>query len=235
MLEVADLVVRYGRIEALRGLSLRVGDGEAVAVVGPNGAGKTTLLSTIMGRVRAASGTIAFEGTSLARLASERIVRLGIGLVPEGRHIFNTLTVEENLKLGAMAGPDRGGDSVARWIERFPVLREYRDVPAGKLSGGEQQQLAIARAMAANPRLLLLDEPSLGLAPLVVDEVFELLSELRSGSTSILLVEQNATRAVGFADRAYVVKSGVVALEGTRDELQGSRALMTSAYLGGDA
>ena len=232
MLEVDGLVVRYGRVEAIRGISLSVRDGEAVAVVGPNGAGKTTLLSAIMGRIRATAGSISFQGKALTRLPPEKIVRLGIGLVPEGRHIFTTLTVEENLKLGAMAA-GHGADNISQWMTRFPVLATYRHVPAGKLSGGEQQQLAIARAMAARPRILLLDEPSLGLAPLVVDDVFRLLEEFRAASTSILLVEQNATRAVAFADRTYVVKSGEVVLEGARDEMRNSRAHMTSAYLGG--
>jgi len=233
VLEVEALVVRYGRVTALRGLSLRVAEGEAVAVVGPNGAGKTTLLGAIVGRVRSAGGSIRLGGRELSRLPPERIVRLGIGLVPEGRHIFETLTVEENLRLGAMAAP-AGADParIRQWLERFPVLATYRLTPAGRLSGGEQQQLAIARAMAAAPRLLLLDEPSLGLAPRVVDDVFSLLDELRASGTTILLVEQNATRAAAWADRTYVVRAGTVALEGTRDELRGARARMTSAYIG---
>lgn len=233
VLEVTDLVVRYGRIDALRGVTLHLSEGEAVAVVGPNGAGKSTLLSTIIGRARIASGDIVLRGASISRLPPERIARLGVGLVPEGRHIFETLTVEENLKLGAMAGgwADRH-QRVARWMERFPILEQYRNVPAGRLSGGEQQQLAIARAMAADPRLLLLDEPSLGLAPRILDEVFRLLRELHDGGTSILLVEQNASRAIDFANRAYVVRSGRVIVEGSRDELSGARAQMTSAYLG---
>jgi branched-chain amino acid transport system ATP-binding protein len=236
MLEVTDLVVRYGRVAALQGVTLRADAGEVVAVVGPNGAGKSTLLNTIAGRFRSASGEIAFDDASIARLAPERIVRRGVALVPEGRHIFATLTVEENLRLGAMAAAGRSGaDDVADWLGRFPILGQYRDVPAGRLSGGEQQQLAIARAMVSKPRMLLLDEPSLGLAPLVVDEVFRVLQELHDRGTPILLVEQNANRAVEFADRTYVLKSGRVVLEGPREEMRDARARMTSAYLGAEA
>lgn len=228
--------MRYGRVTALEGVSLTVDAGEMVAVVGPNGAGKSSLLSAIVGRTNAAAGSVRFAGQELIGMPMERIVRLGLGLVPEGRHIFETLSVAENLKLGAMARAS--GDAAAtgddeRWVtERFPVLERYMNSPAGRLSGGEQQQLAIARAMLARPKLLLLDEPSLGLAPLLVDEVFRILRQLHEEGTQILLVEQNATRAVAMADRGYVMKSGRVAMQGTREALQRSSASMTSAYLG---
>jgi branched-chain amino acid transport system ATP-binding protein len=235
MLSVDDLSVRYGAVEALRGVSIKVGPGELVAVVGPNGAGKSTLLNAIAGRRRAHGGAVSFDGTSLLGLSSERIVRLGLSLVPEGRHIFETLTVGENLKLGMMAS--RGRATAAELGElvdaRFPVLHRYLHTPAGRLSGGEQQQLAIARAMACKPDMLLLDEPSLGLAPLIVGHVFELIEQLHAQGVSILLVEQNARRAVSLADRTYVLKSGRIVLEGGADELAGSFEEMTSAYLGG--
>jgi branched-chain amino acid transport system ATP-binding protein len=235
MLTVEHLSVSYGAVQALRDVSVKVEPGELVAVVGPNGAGKSTLLHAIAGRVRARSGTVTFDGTSLLGLASERIVRLGLGLVPEGRHIFETLSVGENLKLGMMASRGRttAAEVDALVDERFPVLRRFLDTPAGRLSGGEQQQLAIARALAAKPEMLLLDEPSLGLAPIVVDTVFELIEQLPAQGVSVLLVEQNAHRAVSMADRSYVLKSGRIVLEGAADELSGSFEEMTSAYLGG--
>ena len=235
MLTVDDLTVRYGRVEALREVSLRVEAGELVAVVGPNGAGKSTLLNTIAGRVRPRQGSVTFEEQGLLGVAPERIVGRGLGLVPEGRHIFETLSVGENLKLGLMAS--RGRTTQAELDElvdkRFPVLARYLNTPAGRLSGGEQQQLAIARTMAAKPRMLLLDEPSLGLAPLLVDEVFELVQQLHAEGTSILLVEQNAQRAVRLADRSYVLRSGRVVLEGAREGLLAKFDQMTTAYFGG--
>ena len=235
MLTVESLSVRYGGVQALRDVSIAVGAGELVAVVGPNGAGKSTLLNTIAGRTRAREGAVSLGGTSLLGLAPERIVGLGLSLVPEGRHIFETLSVGENLALGLMAS--RGRTTAAEVAElvraRFPILDRYLDTPAGRLSGGEQQQLAIARAMAAKPDMLLLDEPSLGLAPLMVDQVFGLIEQLHAQGVSILLVEQNAHRAVAVADRSYVLKSGRIVLEGGADELSGSLEEMTSAYLGG--
>jgi branched-chain amino acid transport system ATP-binding protein len=235
LLTVEQLSVRYGRVDALRGVSLRVGEGELVAVVGPNGAGKSTLLNTIAGRLQPRSGQIAFEGEQIAGVSPERIVSRGLGLVPEGRHIFETLNVGENLKLGLMASRGRTSQAeVDELVERrFPVLARYLDTPAGRLSGGEQQQLAIARTMAAKPRLMLLDEPSLGLAPLLVDEVFQLVQQLHAEGTSILLVEQNAQRAVRLASRGYVLRSGAVVMEGAREDLMAEFEQMTTAYLGG--
>jgi len=233
VLSVGDLHVSYGRVPALKGVSLEVNAGEIVGLVGPNGAGKTTMLSAIFGLVRPASGTIALDGVSLIGRPPEKIVRLGMALVPEGRHIFKTLTVGENLGMGATArkkGSDVRRDT-ARLLERFPVLERYYDSPAGRLSGGEQQQLAIARALLSQPRLLLLDEPSLGLAPIVIDLVFDALAELRDEGVTVLLVEQNAARTIELADRTYVLSTGQVALSGARDELQHSTQFET-AYLG---
>jgi branched-chain amino acid transport system ATP-binding protein len=234
LLSVENLRVRYGRVEALRGVSLEVGDGELVAVVGPNGAGKSTLLNTIAGRRHPSGGRIEFDGRSITGMKPERIVARGLGLVPEGRHIFETLSVGENLKLGLMASGGRTTQAeLDELVERrFPVLGRYLDGPAGRLSGGEQQQLAIARTMAAKPRMLLLDEPSLGLAPLLVDQVFELIDRLHAEGTAILLVEQNARRAVRIADRSYVLRSGSIAMEGSRESMLGDFERMTTAYLG---
>ena len=233
MLEVEDLTVAYGRVAVLRDVSIAVREGELVTVVGPNGAGKSTLLNTIAGRLRPRAGEVTFVGRPLGGRPPERIVGMGLALVPEGRHIFETLTVAENLRLGRMAG-GRSAEEVRELVSRrFPVLERYAQTPAGRLSGGEQQQLAIARAMAGRPRLLMLDEPSLGLAPLMVDAVFELVEELRREGTSILLVEQNAYRAVQLADRGYVLRSGEIVRAGRRDELMDAFDEMTSAYMGG--
>jgi branched-chain amino acid transport system ATP-binding protein len=233
MLEIEDLRVNYGRTPALKGVTVSVSEGEVVGVIGPNGAGKTTLLSAVFGLVAPSSGSIRLGGRSLVGQPPERIVRQGLSLVPEGRHIFNSLTVAENLAIGATARTDRAQVRVdmSQLTERFPVLAQYRDAPAGRLSGGEQQQLAIARALLSRPRLLLLDEPSLGLAPLMIDLVFTVLSELRQDGVTILLVEQNAARTVELADRSYVLRTGEVALAGSRTDLQAAEDL-ESAYLG---
>jgi branched-chain amino acid transport system ATP-binding protein len=236
VLEVDDLHVRYGSIAALRGVSLAVREGELVALVGPNGAGKSTTLACIVGLVRPAGGTVRLDGKDLTRAAPEEIVRRGVSLVPEGRRIFTTLTVRENLVLGASArtGPVDVDAELRAMVARFPALEPKLATPAGRLSGGEQQMLAIARALLGRPRLLLLDEPSLGLAPLIVDQIFATLQELRSDGTTILLVEQNAARAVEVADRAYVLKSGELTIEGRGAELA-ARADLVAAYLGGPA
>ena len=221
MLNVRDLTVRYGRVPAVQHLSLDVSEGEIVGLVGPNGAGKSTTLAAIFGLVAVADGEIAYDGESLVGLAPETIVRRGLGLVLEGRHIFNTLTVRDNLLLGTTASrtrvrSDAGLEPV---LDSFPMLRKTFRAPAGNLSGGEQQQLAVARALLAEPRLLALDEPSLGLAPLMVDQIFETLAELRRAGVSILLVEQHVTRAIELADRTYFVRSGRITLSGRRAEL----------------
>lgn len=232
MLAIEEITVLYGRIPAVQGLSLEVAEGEVVGLIGPNGAGKSTTLSAVMGLVRPSQGAICFEGRLLNRLAPEQIARLGVQLVPEGRQVFQTLTVAENLLLGTSTRRTTATKEDTRSVlDRFPVLGEYFHTPAGKLSGGEQQQLAIARALLARPRLLLLDEPSLGLAPKVIDLVFETLAELRQEGVTILLVEQNAHRTIAFADRTYVLRSGSVALSGSRTELTGSDRVVES-YLG---
>jgi branched-chain amino acid transport system ATP-binding protein len=232
MLQIEQLTVHYGPLAAVRDVSLQVRAGEIVGLIGPNGAGKSTTLMTVVGVLKPAAGSISLEGRSIVGNAPERIARLGVALVPEGRRIFATLTVEENLQLGATPRRDREAvaGALERIYERFPVLRQYRSSPAGRLSGGEQQQLAIGRALLASPRLLLLDEPSLGLAPLVVDLVFDVLRGLREEGITILLVEQNAKRTVELADRTYVLRSGTVELEGTRDELL--RSDVEAVYLG---
>jgi branched-chain amino acid transport system ATP-binding protein len=232
VLRLDNVSVRYGRVEAVAQISLEVATGEAVGLVGPNGAGKTTILSAIAGLLKPAAGTIEFDGSSVGREAPELLVRRGLALVPEGRQIFATLTVEENLRLPTFArnGIDRN-EAVERELERFPILRTYFKQHAGRLSGGEQQQLAISRALLTGPRLLMLDEPSLGLAPKMVDVVFEALERLRDEGVTVLLVEQNATRTIAFADRSYVVSSGRVVASGSREELQHSDTVRES-YLG---
>ena len=233
MLAVDNLHVSYGSIVALRGVSLQVGEGEIVAVIGPNGAGKSTLLLTIAGIVRAKQGSIEFAGSSVTGAAPERLVSSGLSLVPEGRHIFGSLTVAENIALGATTRSDRAAISAdtERVLDLFPVLRERLRQRAGKLSGGEQQMLAIARALLAKPRLLLLDEPSLGLAPLVVKQVYDAIEELRRNGVTILIVEQSVGRALKVADRTYVLNSGAVTISGRSAELQGTAAFDT-AYFG---
>jgi branched-chain amino acid transport system ATP-binding protein len=233
MLAVTDLHVSYGNIVALRGVSLAVEQGEIVAVIGPNGAGKSTLLLTIAGVVRARQGDVQVGGASVLGLAPEVLASRGVALVPEGRHIFGSLTVAENIALGATTRRDR--DSIAgdigRALDMFPVLRERYRQRAGKLSGGEQQMLAIARALLARPKLLLLDEPSLGLAPLVVRQVYEAIFELKRQGMTILIVEQSVHRAVAAADRAYVMSSGRIAMSGKSSELHGTAAF-DAAYFG---
>jgi len=233
LLTVDHLEVRYGSIVALRGVSIEVIPGEVVSVIGPNGAGKSTLLHAIMGVVPAKSGNVLLDGNSLLGLPTESVARKGLALVPEGRHIFGTLTVGENLRLGATIRNDRSGieEDLKRIAEMFPVLGVRLGLPAGKLSGGEQQQLAIGRALMAKPKLILLDEPSLGLAPLVIDLVYDTLKELQSKGLTILVVEQNTTRALETADRTYVMRTGAIELSGTREELL-SHPNFEDAYFG---
>lgn len=222
LLEVAGLTVRYGVVSALREVDLEVHQGEIVVVLGPNGAGKSTLMRTIAGVHRPAAGSVRLDGRPLPSGSPEDVTRRGVSLVPEGRRIFAGLTVEENLRLGGTPRP--AGDeaaAMARIFERFVVLRERRHQVAGTLSGGEQQQLAIARALMANPRVILYDEPSLGLAPLIVDRIFRLIAELRDEGVTTVLVEQNARRALALGDRGYVLSSGRVIAQGTAAELGG--------------
>jgi len=221
MLRIDDLSVRYGSVAALRGVSLTVEQGEVVALVGPNGAGKSTTLNAITGVVRPAGGDILLDGESIVGQVPEALVRRGIAMVPEGRRIFGSLSVAENLQLGATVRADQSEveGEMKRLFELFPVLERYYESQADRLSGGEQQQLAIARALLSKPRLLLLDEPSLGLAPLMIDLVFEVMERLKADGATILLVEQAAARAVDFADRSYLLRTGTIALSGTRAEL----------------
>ena len=222
MLELKDISVSYGRIAAVQGLSLEVKQGEFVGLVGHNGAGKSTTLLTIAGALSPVSGDILLEGKSIVGLAPDEILRRGIALVPEGRRIFGRLTVGENVKIGATVRKDKKAveDDIRNVIERFPVLERYWNSSGAKLSGGEQQQLAIARALVSRPKVLLLDEPTLGLAPLMVDRVFDILEELHQGGTTILLVEQNAARTIEMADRTYVLRTGGrIQFHGTAAEL----------------
>lgn len=234
MLRVENLVVRYGRSPALRGVSFEVAEGQVVSLVGPNGAGKTTSLKAIAGLVAPASGSIAFNGVDVLGRRPEALLRRGLSLVPEGRHIFGTLTVEENLRLGGTARKDKRAlrTEVRQFLERFPALGRRQNSPAGKLSGGEQQQLAIARALVAKPRLLMLDEPSLGLAPLIVEQIFNIIAELRNEGSTVLLVEQNAAKAVALADVSYVLQSGEVVMSGTAEAILSSDDIVDS-YFGG--
>jgi len=232
MLEVRALTSHYGRIPALKGVDLALRAGELVALVGGNGAGKTTLLRALSGVQRASGGTVRFDGADITRAAPERRVRLGIAQVPEGRQVFAPLSVEDNLRLG---GYTRSAAESAEMLERaygmFPVLRERRRAPAGTLSGGQQQMLAIARALMARPRLLLLDEPSMGLAPRLVEEIFQHVQALRSADRAIFLVDQNARAALRIADRGYVLETGRIVLSGSGAELLGNERVQ-AAYLG---
>jgi len=233
MLDVRDLTVQYGRISAVRQISFVVGTGELVAIVGPNGAGKTSTLAAIMGTVPTAAGEVRLDDLVITGSAPEAIVRRGVALVPEGRRIFGSLTVAENLAMGAsVRRPGRSvQEDLERAMDRFPALRRCYREAAGRLSGGEQQMLAIARGLMSRPRVLLLDEPSLGLAPLLVEEVFESIVALRQDGVTILLVEQNAHRAVELSDRTYVLRTGQVVASGTADELAGT-ADLAALYLG---
>jgi len=231
VLEVSDLAVHYGGVAALRGITLEVRSGEIVGLIGPNGAGKSTMLHAIMGLVPAQAGQIRLGGSPLLGLAPERVARSGVALVPEGRRIFAGLTVEENLRLGLAGRRSREGaeEDVEAVYELFPIVSEFRRRPAGALSGGQQQQLAIGRALVARPDLLLLDEPSLGLAPKVVDIVFEALAEIRRRGLTVLLVEQRAQRTVAFADRTYLISNGELRLSLTPADA-GDSARMVAAY-----
>ncbi|GJD48678.1 High-affinity branched-chain amino acid transport ATP-binding protein LivF [Methylobacterium crusticola] len=232
MLEIDALSSGYGGPPVLAGVTLRIAAGEIVAVVGTNGAGKTTLLNTVAGLLRPVAGRILLDGAPIGGLPAERIVRAGLSLVPEGRQVIAPLSVEENLLVGAYGRRDRkGAETLEAIYARFPRLKERRRQPAGLMSGGEQQMLAIGRALMAGPRVLLLDEPSMGLAPLVVAEIFALVAELKSRNLAILLVEQNARKALALASRGYVLEAGRVVLEGPAAELAASPAVV-AAYLG---
>ncbi len=233
MLELEDVHVRYGNIRALQGVSLLVAEGELVALIGSNGAGKTTTLRTISGINRASEGAIRFEGADITRAPADRIVSLGISHCPEGRRIFGSLTVRENLRLGAVSQADKraAAEDLEMVLGLFPLLGERLGQAGGTLSGGEQQMLAIGRALMSRPRLLLLDEPSLGLAPLMVERIFETIARLKATGRTILLVEQNVHHALDVADRAYVLETGRVTLEGPVDVLR-QNPRVEQSYLG---
>lgn len=232
MLEVSGLNVYYGVIHAIRNVAFEVGEGEVVALIGANGAGKTTVLHTVTGLLQAKSGTVRFEGQDITRKPGHAIVRLGMSHVPEGRRVFAGLTVAENLRMGAYTRPS--GEitaSLKQVYTRFPRLEERQKQLAGTLSGGEQQMLAMGRALMAKPRILLLDEPSMGLSPLFVSEVFQIIEDVSKAGTTVLLVEQNAKKALSIADRAYVLETGRIAASGPAAELMNDPAIK-KAYLG---
>lgn len=234
MLKVDNIDVYYGAIHAIKGISIEVPKGEIVTLVGSNGAGKSTTLRTISGLMKPKNGTILFEDKNIVGVPAHKIVGMGLCQVPEGRHVFANMSVMENLELGAYLRNDK--DGIARDLEdvfkKFPRLLERKDQISGTLSGGEQQMLAMGRALMSRPRLLLLDEPSMGLAPLLVKELFNIIKEINESGTTVLLVEQNANMALSIADKAYVLETGRIALAGTAQELASSEAVR-KAYLGG--
>jgi branched-chain amino acid transport system ATP-binding protein len=234
LLSIESLTVNYGAISAVRGVNLTVAPGEVVALLGANGAGKSTTLRTISGLIRPRSGAIHFAGERIDRLPPSRIVRIGVAHCPEGRRVFGSLTVAENLRLGAATRSDQASvaDDRERLYDLFPILRERMHQSAGTLSGGEQQMLALARALMAKPKLLLLDEPSLGLAPIVVQSIFRTLAELKATGVAMLLVEQSISLALGVADRAYVLRTGEVSLSGSAEALRADYEKVAAAYLG---
>ena len=234
MLKVENLVVHYGMIEAIKGISFTINDGEIVALIGANGAGKTTTMHTISGLIRPTKGSITLDGKELTKVNADKIVTLGIAQVPERRRVFASQTVEENLMLGAYTRKDKDGIKahLEMVFERFPRLKERRKQPAGTLSGGEQQMLAMGRALMARPKILLMDEPSMGLSPLLVKEIFSIIESINKQGTTILLVEQNAKMALAIANRAYVLETGKIVVSGTGEELANSESIK-KAYLGG--
>jgi branched-chain amino acid transport system ATP-binding protein len=234
MLNVSGIDVYYGNIQALKGVSLEINEGEIVTLIGANGAGKSTLLKTLSGLLKPKSGSIEYLGNSISGKAPQSIVKVGISHVPEGRRVFANMSVEENLELGAYLRKDSAGirKDIQSVYELFPRLQERRKQLSGTLSGGEQQMLAMGRAIMAKPKLLLLDEPSMGLAPLMVKTIFQIIEKINQDGTTILLVEQNANMALSVADRAYVIETGRVVISGTAEELQASEEIK-KAYLGG--
>lgn len=234
LLEVKNLVVSYGAIKALRGISFSVEQGEVISLIGSNGAGKTTTLHSISNLIKKNSGSIFFEGTDITNLSADKIVKMGLIQVPEGRRVFANLSVKENLEMGAYLRKDK--EQIKKdmeWgYELFPRLKERLSQLAGTLSGGEQQMLAMARALMSKPKLLLLDEPSMGLAPILVDEIFEIIKKISSAGTTILLVEQNAYKALSIANRAYILETGEITKDGNASDLITDKAVI-SAYLGG--
>ncbi|MDR1630083.1 MAG: ABC transporter ATP-binding protein [Oscillospiraceae bacterium] len=233
MLTIEDLSVYYGVIQAIKGVSFSVDEGEVVALIGSNGAGKTTILHTVTGLVGAKGGSIQFQGKDLTKTPAHRIVQMGMAHVPEGRRIFSSLTVYENLKLGAYTR--KRGDNINATLdmiyERFPRLQERKSQVAGTLSGGEQQMLAMGRALMSNPKIILMDEPSMGLSPILVNEIFDIIESISKSGTTVLLVEQNAKKSLAIADRAYVLETGKIALSGKASDLMDDESVK-KAYLG---
>ena len=233
ILKVENINVYYGAIHAIKGVSFHVDEGEIVTLIGANGAGKSTTLQTISGLLRSRTGSIEFCGENISKLPPHKIVEKGLAQVPEGRRIFLQMSVQENLDMGAYTQSGAGvGENIERVFEQFPRLKERRRQIAGTLSGGEQQMLAIGRALMSRPKLLMLDEPSMGLAPILVEQIFEIIQSLHKSGTTILLVEQNAQMALSVADRAYVMETGAISLSGTGRELAESDQV-TKAYIGG--
>lgn len=233
MLKVSDLNVYYGVIQAIKGISFHVEEGEVIALIGANGAGKTTTLQTITGMLNAQAGSIQFEGTELTKIPGHKIVSMGMAHVPEGRRVFAQLSVLENLKLGAYTRKDKTEieESLKRVYKSFPRLEERKNQLAGTLSGGEQQMLAMGRALMSKPRIVLMDEPSMGLSPIFVEEIFNIIKEISAEGTTVLLVEQNAKKALSIADRAYVLETGKIVLEGDAKDLLNDESIK-KAYLG---
>ena len=233
LLEVSDLKVYYGVIQAIKAISFEVNQGEVVALIGANGAGKTTTLHTVSGLLPAKEGKIIFDGKDISKVPPHKIVSMGMAHVPEGRRIFQELSVLENLKLGAYTRKNKAeiAESIEMVYDKFPRLKERKNQVAGTLSGGEQQMLAMGRALMSKPRIILMDEPSMGLSPLLVSEIFEIIKEIRNSGTTVLLVEQNAKKALSIADRAYVLETGNITLSGDASKLINDESIK-KAYLG---
>ncbi len=233
MLEIKDIEVFYGVIQAIKGISFEVKEGEVIALIGANGAGKTTILHTITGLLSPKKGSVVFEGKDITKVPAHKIVSLGMAHVPEGRRVFAELSVYQNLKMGAYTRKDK--DEIAQTLEmvykRFPRLEERKNQLAGTLSGGEQQMLAMGRALMSHPKIIVMDEPSMGLSPILVNEIFDIIQEVSAGGTTVLLVEQNAKKALSIADRAYVLETGKIVLEGDARELMNDDSIK-KAYLG---
>ncbi|MCI8531943.1 MAG: ABC transporter ATP-binding protein [Lachnospiraceae bacterium] len=233
MLEVRDLEVFYGMIQAIKGISFEVNEGEVIALIGANGAGKTTTLHTVSGLLAPKAGTVTFEGKDITKTPAHKIVSCGMAHVPEGRRVFASLSVYQNLKMGAYTRSDKEEieESLRMVYTRFPRLEERKNQPAGTLSGGEQQMLAMGRALMSRPRIILMDEPSMGLSPIFVNEIFDIIKQVSAGGTTVLLVEQNAKKALSIADRGYVLETGKIVLEGKAQELLEDESVK-KAYLG---
>ena len=233
MLEIKDLEVFYGMIQAIKGVSFEVNEGEVIALIGANGAGKTTILHTITGLLDARCGSVIFDGTDITKVPAHRIVSMGMAHVPEGRRVFANLSVYQNLKMGAYTRKDKQEieDTLNMVYDRFPRLKERQNQMAGTLSGGEQQMLAMGRALMSRPRIILMDEPSMGLSPIFVNEIFDIIKEVSASGTTVLLVAQNAKKALSISDRAYVLETGKIVLDGKADDLLNNDSIK-KAYLG---